>query len=100
MEAHLGARCARFCTVSSTMNIDGINSGPKNSWKSDPATTSAADATGMVCRISHGAMCNTMMVTMMRCCDQVGQRYQRIGKEAESIDVDELSRSRSSDVRM
>src|SRR5699024_1826653 len=93
IEAQLGARWARFCTVNTTMIIDGSKSGPSTRWMREPSTTRAAEATGFVRRIVHGAMCSTRMLTTMVSSAQSGQLYMYIGKVpvAEPVEVRSIS---------
>src|SRR5699024_12457334 len=96
IDAQLGARWARFCTVNTTMIIDGSKSGPSTRWMREPSTTRPAEATGFVRRIVHGAMCSTRMLTTMVSSAQSGQLYMYIGEVhvAEHVEVRRISADR------
>src|SRR5699024_4016043 len=91
-EAHMGAKCARFWTVSTTIIIDGTISGPRNKCTREPTTTTAAEATALVRRKIHGAMCNTRIVINTVCSVHCGQWRTITRKEVNVTESTESSR--------
>src|SRR5699024_1915153 len=91
-EAHMGAKCARFWTVSTTIIIDGTISGPRNKCTREPTTTTAAEATGLVRRNIHGDVCNTRIGIITGWRAQGGQWRTMAGKEVTAREATASSR--------